>query len=239
MTNERFLKMVTINGETWKPVPGYEEEFMVSSIGKVFMVGRYTTSKNGKVMHNEPRLLTWKITPHGYAQVHLWKNNEVKHMYVHRLVAMAFIPNPNDYPQIDRIDTDKLNNNVENLRWCNASMNHLNPITNARMKASLKGNQKLIDWHSKPCVGVNLFDESDVRFYKSQGETVKDGFNPSKVSAVCLKNRKHHRSFKFYYLSEYETLIKSKNEAIQAKDNYQQEQPPQLQEPQLPLQFEP
>lgn len=239
MTNERFLKMVTIEGELWKDVPGYEGEFMVSTIGKVFSVGRYVTSKIGSVSYNEPRLLTWKINPYGYAQVNLWKNNEVKKMYVHRLVAMAFIPNYNNYPHIDHIDADKLNNNVENLRWCTPKMNNNNPITVAKLKASLKGNQKLIDWHSKPCVGVNMFDKSDVRFYKSQGETAKDGFNPSKVSAVCLKNRNHHRNFKFYYLSDYESLInKSKNESIPQED-YQQPQPHPLQPLQLPLQFEP
>lgn len=212
---------------------------MVSTIGKILFVGRNVTSKNGHIKCIEPHLVSWRELPNGYAIVDLWRNNKPKRMYVHRLVAMTYIPNPNNYPQVDHIDTDKLNCAVKNLRWCSSSMNLLNPITNARLRASLKGNQKLIDWHSKPCVGINLFDPNDVRYYKSQTETAKDGFNPSQVSAACLGKRKNHHGFIFYYKSDYETLVsKSKNSSIPTKD-YQQPQPPQLQELQLPLQFEP
>lgn len=67
MTNERFLKMVTIEGETWKDVPGYEGEYMVSSIGKVLFVGRNYKDKNGWTKCIEPHLVTWKFSKTGYA----------------------------------------------------------------------------------------------------------------------------------------------------------------------------
>ena len=213
MTTERFLKMVTIEGETWKDVPGFEGEYMVSSIGKVLFVGRKVQTKTGYIKCIEPHLVSWREMPNGYAIIDLWKNNKAKRMYVHRLVALAFIPNPNNYPQIDHIDTDRLNNNVNNLRWCNQSMNNLNPLTNEKRKNLFKNHSTQSRWVKRAVIGINLSDKSDIRYYTTVSETQKDGFNPSMVSASCLGRRKNHNGFYFYYQSEYESLInKSKNE---------------------------
>lgn len=239
MTNERFLKMVTINGETWKPVPGYENEYLVSSIGKILFLGRELVNKKGFIQCIEPHLVTWRISKHGYAQVDLWKDGSSKRMYVHRIVALAFIPNINNFPYIDHIDTDKLNNDCKNLRWVTTQMNCINPLTRKHFNDVCMTHDKMGRWISKEVIGVNLSDNSDIRHYKTVSESKKDGFNPSQVSASCLGKRKNHRGFIFYYKSEYETLIKSKNKAKPTQSDYQQEQPPQLQDPQLPLQFEP
>lgn len=239
MTNERFLKMVTIEGETWKPVPGYENEYLVSSIGKILFIGRNLVNSKGFIHCIEPHLLTWRELPNGYATVDLWKNNKSKRMYVHRIVALAFIPNENNYPHIDHIDRDRLNCSVGNLRWCNPKINSSNPLTIKHKAEKKLDHDELGRWISKKVVRINLNDNSDIKLYNTVSETKKDGFNPSQVSAVCLGNRKSHNGFVFYYLSEYETLIKSKNSFITTQSDYQQEQPPQLQDPQLPLQFEP
>ena len=60
---------------------------------------------------------------HGYLAVQLWKNGKCKQFYIHRLVAAAFIPNPNNYREINHIDGDKTNNSVSNLEWCDRSIN--------------------------------------------------------------------------------------------------------------------
>lgn len=86
---------------------------------------------------------------------------------------------------------------------------------------------------------VKLFNNKPIKFYKGLYEAKKEGFHQSGISAVLAGRYKSSGGFQWMYLSDYEALIKSKNESIQAKDNYQQEQPPQLQDPQLPLQFEP
>ena len=213
MTTERFLKMVTIEGEIWKDVPGFEGEYMVSSIGKVLFVGRNVPTKTDYIKCIDPHLVSWREMPNGYAQVDLWKDNKAKRMYVHRLVALAFIPNPNNYPQIDHIDTDRLNNDVRNLKWCNQGMNNLNPITDEKRDSAFKNHPIQSRWVKRAVIGINLSNESDIRYYSTVTETGKDGFNPSQVSASCLGKRRNHKGFHFYYQSEYESLInKSKNE---------------------------
>ena len=239
MTNERFLKMVTIEGEVWKDVPGYEGEYMVSTIGKVLFVGRYIKNTKGAIIYSEPHLITWRINKDGYAQVDLWKSNKSKRMYVHRLVALAFLDNSNNYPCIDHIDTDRLNNNLENLRWCSYSMNGLNPLTREHFRQTCKNIRTMGRWIQREVIGINIFNKDDIRHYSSVSESKKDGFNPSQVSACCRGRRNSHKGFMFYYLPEYENLIsKSKSESIPQED-YQHPQPQPLQPLQLPLQFEP
>lgn len=98
--------------EIWKEIQGYEGLYAVSSKGRVKNI------KTGKVLKN-------RINPHGYAIVALYKGNgtKPKAVMVHRLVAQAFIPNPENLPQINHIDEDKRNNNVINLEWVSASQN--------------------------------------------------------------------------------------------------------------------
>lgn len=70
---------------------------------------------------------------------HLCKNRIRKAITVHRLVACAFIENPNNYPSIDHIDGNPMNNHVSNLRWCTNTINMNNPITRSRISLSKKG----------------------------------------------------------------------------------------------------
>lgn len=90
-----------------KDVAGYEDRYEVSSNGKVF----------NKITGKE---LKGTTTPKGYCAVKFYDGYKFK---LHRLVAQAFIANPEEYPEIDHIDEDKTNNCVNNLRWCTNNMN--------------------------------------------------------------------------------------------------------------------
>ena len=121
------------NIEIWKPVVGYEGLYEVSNLGNVRSLNyRHTnTIKN----------LSLSLSKYGYIQVNLWKNCKGKVLAVHKLVAEAFIPNPDNKPEIDHINTDKTDNTVwfnedgsinydkTNLRWVTKKENMNNPLT--------------------------------------------------------------------------------------------------------------
>ncbi len=94
--------------ELWKPVSGYEGLYEVSNHGRMRSLARNTTS--GKILSP---VFTWQ----GYARVHLWKNGKAKYHAVHRIVAEAFIPNPEGKPMVNHIDENKSNNHAGNLEW--------------------------------------------------------------------------------------------------------------------------
>lgn len=97
--------------EIWKDCKGYEGEYQVSNFGRVWSVKRQNY-----------------LTPHshtkGYLKVTMRaKNGKTKIEYVHRLVALAFINNPDNLPQVNHKDENKTNNHVDNLEWCTCKEN--------------------------------------------------------------------------------------------------------------------
>lgn len=102
----------------WKPVQGYEGLYEVSNTGEV------KSTFYGK----NPRILKKSKTSTGYCKVELYKNKKRKSLRVHRLVAIAFIPNIDNKPNINHIDGNPLNNNVINLEWCTQKENVIHAI---------------------------------------------------------------------------------------------------------------
>ena len=89
----------------------------------------YKIYENGEVesyKYNKTKILKPCINTHGYKYVILSKNCKIKVHKIHRLLALHFIDNPNEYSEIDHIDINKLNNNLENLRWTTRSINQRN-----------------------------------------------------------------------------------------------------------------
>ena len=121
--------------EQWKAIAGYDGEYLVSNYGRVmsakcspvkvrFDENSFTVTKEYK-----PKMMTLSLNEGtGYLQVHLRKKDVSRQEQVHRLVAMAFLPNPSKKPHVDHIDMDKTNNRVSNLRWCTNQENHSFPM---------------------------------------------------------------------------------------------------------------
>ena len=95
-------------------------------------IGNYQISDSGLVKGIRSRVLSPFVNAKGYLKIKLNIDGQKKNYFIHRLVAMAFIPNPDGLPEIDHIDGNKQNNDVTNLRWVDHSTNCLNPNTNNR-----------------------------------------------------------------------------------------------------------
>lgn len=104
-----------MNRELWKDIEGYEGLYQISNMGRVKSLG-------GKASHKNEMILKLGIR-NTYNVVNLRKNNNKKSFQIHRLVANAFIPNPNNYPIINHKDENPLNNCVDNLEWCTQKHN--------------------------------------------------------------------------------------------------------------------
>ena len=94
--------------EIWKN--SIVENYAISNLGRI---------KNLKTNH----IIIPDKEEKGYCRLSIKINGKKKHFAVHRLVAIAFIPNPNNLPQVDHIDNNKTNNRVDNLRWCSNKEN--------------------------------------------------------------------------------------------------------------------
>src|SRR5699024_10761196 len=114
-----------IEEESWKDIEGYEGLYQISNLGRVKSLSR-DIQMNGYIKRSKMTYLRFSRLPYGYLTVALSKRSIKKQFYVHRLVALYFVDNPNKYNEVNHIDEDKENNYFLNLEWCTRkqNMNH-------------------------------------------------------------------------------------------------------------------
>lgn len=147
--------------EMWRDIVGFEGLYQISSLGNVKSMDRITVG--GK--HVKERILKLQINTHGYHTVVLRKNKKSFTKEVHRLVAIAFIPNPDNLPQVSHKDESRTNNSVDNLEWATRKDNCNMPLRKERL--------------SKKCFRSY---GKDNYFY---GKHFCGGENPSAMSVEC------------------------------------------------------
>jgi hypothetical protein len=194
------LSLEDMPGEVWKDI---EETY-----------GRYLVSNRGRVksLCHKARIIKQTITNHGYLQARLYVNKAYLRIGCQRLVAKAFITNPEGKPQVDHIDGNKLNNDISNLRWVTAKENFHNPAT---LEPFLK-KFRAIDWSTKPrnrmsgssnpsskqVCGINP-TSGEIKNYKCILEVRNDGFSPDSVSRACNKTRAcRNKGWKFFFADD-------------------------------------
>lgn len=124
--------------EVWKDIEGFEGAYQVSSYGNVKSLERYVPMQD-RMYHKKEKMLKQNTLKQGYKAVALCKDSKIYPFTVHRLVAIAFIPNPDKKPIVDHIDTDAGNNNVENLRWVTQEENCNNPLSRQHVSQAKMG----------------------------------------------------------------------------------------------------
>lgn len=176
--------------EIWRPVKGYEGLYEVSNKGRIRSLDRIAIFKDGRSRKYYGKVLEIKtVNNSGYLTVGLHNNGKQKTLLVHRVVAEAFIDNPNRYPEVNHIDQDKLNNRIENLEWCThiKNVNHGDEIE--RGAAKQRRNFRQLD-----------MDGNLIRvwsgFKKMERET---GFQRKSVYDCCIGKRDSYKGFRWEY----------------------------------------
>lgn len=185
-----------MENEIWKDIEGYEGLYQVSNLGRVKSLERkVSTINNGTkcLKHIDESILKPIKISNGYITINLYINGIRKKHFVHRLVANAFIPNPNNYSQVNHKDENKENNSVDNLEWCTSKYNMNFGTRNQRASNSLT-NGKL----SKKVFQYNLNGEL-VNEWISIKEAARNGFNDSCITICCKGIRPTHKGFIWKY----------------------------------------
>ena len=205
MTNQEFIESIRLEGESWKTLSDFDGMYAVSNKGRVVSFARIYekfSNKSNVTLHKKHRLLKPRLRNDMYYDVNIVKDGKRRKILLHRLIAIAFIPNPNNYPHIDHIDGNPSNNSLENLRWCTPKMNANNPIRFARESAAFKG--KFNTKSSKKIVRIDSSGSSTI--YPSIKEAGREGHTPANITRCCKGIVKHHHGFQWMYLSDWELL---------------------------------
>lgn len=197
------MSLIDNNKEIWKPVVGFENYYEVSSFGRVRSVERDYIRRNGVVIHKKSKFMTLVeynsrskrngktyITKKKRLRVSLYMNYKCYTKNVHRLVAEAFIPNPNNLPEINHKDENPCNNHVDNLEWCDRTYNanYGTAIERATKSKSKK---------------IAMFDLND-NFIKNFDSILEASQyvhgDSSCITKVCKGKNKYHKNYKFKYI---------------------------------------
>lgn len=172
--------------EEWKDVLGYEGIYVINNYGVVMNA-------------TKGNILSTKKNNRGYVQIHLYKNAICKMMLVHRLVAIAFIDNKNNYPQINHIDENKENNHVSNLEWCTNKYNRHHGTGIERMAKN--HDYKAIGLkNSKPVYQIDKDGNIVNRFCAIIEAQRQTGINEANIRRSMQKNH-HAGGYKWKYVN--------------------------------------
>lgn len=203
MTNEEFIESIRLEGEEWRDVVGYEGYYMVSSLGRILSLDRCVRFHTYTKMI-DPCLKQQHRGRNGYFSVTFKKNGDRKCISVHRLVAIAFISNPNNYSCIDHINDNQADNRACNLQWCTHKFN--NSKEHHRIAESLSQKGKILSSIRKPIVQLSKNGDL-IQIFPSMTDADLNGFKHSAIHRVIHNKLKTHRGFKWMYLSDYEKSL--------------------------------
>ena len=163
--------------EIWRDIKGFEGKYMVSNLGRVKSLNYNKTGKE-KIMKGVP-------DGYGYFQLSLCKEGKVKNCRINRLVAQAFIPNPDNLPEVNHKDKIRTNNRVDNLEWCTTQYN----VEYSKAKA---------------VIGINKVSGLILEFPSANEAKRQTGINQSNIIQCCKGRRNSAGGFYWHYVDSEE-----------------------------------
>ena len=185
--------------EQWKDAPGFNEFIEVSSLGRIkskLRVISFSDSKPSREIGG--KLLAQQTDKSGYKRVRLSIQGSKITIKVHRIVAEAFVANPEDKPQVNHKDGNKENNAAENLEWATNSENQLHACMNG-LKVATTGDKS---HRFKGAIGVFAKNGAMVDTINGNADMANKGFDFRLVSACIHGKRKTHKGFSFKRIEE-------------------------------------
>lgn len=165
--------------EQWRFIPNTNDLYKVSNLGRIFSLKR-------------GRLLKPYQPKDGYYTFIISVNSKTRLGRVHRIVAEAFVPNPNNFSCVDHIDGNKLNNSASNLRWCSQKENINNPNTKTKSKDNRTAYRKPI---------IQIKDNQTINTYESINQaSIMNNFSKSAIYRCCIGLAKTHKGFSWQFL---------------------------------------
>lgn len=146
--------------EIYKDIKGYEGLYQISNFGNVKSIERMVKNSSHSYMKLKERILKFKKSKAGYIQASINMNNVAKYFYVHRLVAIAFLENPENKRTVNHKDGNKLNNSLENLEWATHKENSQHAFNaglydNAILGAKIRGKRLLLEKNKNSKIVLN------------------------------------------------------------------------------------
>lgn len=181
--------------EEWRDITGFEGHYQVSNLGNIRSLDRWVEYRTGKRCFIKGKILHPMKCSNGYYEAQLSQNNKRIIIMLHRAVAQAFIPNPNNLPEVNHKDEDISNNCVENLEWCTSKYNANYGTRNQRCFDKVQKKQQ------KPINQLTLSGEF-IKRWDGIGQASRSlGINDSHIVRVCKHKVKNESAggFKWEY----------------------------------------
>lgn len=185
--------------EEWRDIPGFENRYQVSTYGRVRSVPRYVSNHTGELLV-KGKVLSQRTNKKGYMCIDIVRNDGKRCYYgVHRLVALTFLQNPLNKPQVNHIDGNKVNNHIDNLEWCTNSENEKHAFRMGLNKVSGRAGKP-----KRRVAKIDLNTGETLGVYESIAEAAKENgiASSSNISLCCKKTygRKTIGGYRWEYI---------------------------------------
>lgn len=198
INTERWMSLEDYPNEVWRNIEGFDNRYMVSNLGRV-KTKEFTYTLHGKTQVKPSHILRTIIRKDGYCKVGLGGYGKQKTLNLHRLVALAFIANPDNLPCINHKDENPTNNVVENLEWCTYQYNNNYGSFGKKHSLAYKNHPSF----SKPVIQMTL-EGTEIQEFPSMAEAARQLGGCAVNIKECIEHpeyRNHAYGYKWKFKS--------------------------------------